>query len=134
MTERLARRAQKEIGIALYRACLLRLLPEVRFIRAEIDAEVEGFPDLLARSAEVLRAVLGEALGELPGWARPLRFADYFGIRHQRFRDQFEAMLADEGDKVVVNRKAGELAVSFGSDTSQVVSRDNQGENSASIR
>jgi hypothetical protein len=56
-------------------------------MRAQIDAEAEVFPDLLARSAEILRGVLGEALGELPEWARPLGFADYFGIRHRRFRD-----------------------------------------------
>ena len=55
VTERIARRAQKEIGTALYRAYLQRLIPEVRAMRAEIDAEAEGFPDLLARSAEMLR-------------------------------------------------------------------------------
>ena len=119
VTERLARRAQKEIGTALYRAYLQRLIPEVRAMRAEIDADAEGFPDLLARSADVLRAVLGEALGELPGWARPLGFADYFGIRHRRFRDQLEAMLADAEERVTVNRRAGELTVSFGGDTNQ---------------
>ncbi len=88
-------------------------------MRAEIDADAEGFPDLLARSAEVLRAVLGEALGELPDWARPLGFADYFGIRHRRFRDQLEAMLADAEERVAVNRRAGEFTVSFGGDTNQ---------------
>ena len=119
VTERLARRAHKEIGTALYRAYLQRLIPEVRAMRAEIDADAEGFPDLLARSSAVLRAVLEEALGELPAWARPLGFADYFGIRHRRFRDQLEAMLADAEDRVTVNRRAGELLVSFGGDTNQ---------------
>lgn len=119
VTERLARRAQKEIGTALYRAYLQRLIPEVRGMRAEIDAEAEGFPDLLARSAEILRAVLGEALGELPAWARPLSYGDYFGIRHRRFRDQLEAMLADSEDRVGVNRKSGELTIGFGGDTNQ---------------
>jgi hypothetical protein len=119
VTERLARRAQKEIGTALYRAYLQRLIPEVRAMRAEIDADVEGFPDLLARSADVLRAVLTEALGELPDWARPLSFGDYFGIRHRRFRDQLEAMLADAEDRVTVNRRSGELTVGFGGDTNQ---------------
>lgn len=119
VAERLARRAQKEIGTALYRAYLQHLLPQVRAMRAEIDAEAEGFPDLLACSAAVLRAVLGEALGALPGWARPLDFADYFGIRHRRFRDQLEAMLAEADERVTINRRAGELAVSFGGDTNQ---------------
>jgi len=119
VTERLARRAHKEIGTALYQAFLQRLIPEVRSMRAEIDADAERFPDLLARSSAVLRDVLREALGELPEWARPLGFADYFGIRHRRFRDQLEAMLADAEDRVVVNRRTGELTVSFGGDTNQ---------------
>jgi len=41
MTERIAGRAQKEIGTALYRAYLQRLIPEVSAMRADIDAETE---------------------------------------------------------------------------------------------
>src|SRR5260370_26130599 len=84
VTERMARRAQREIGTALYRAYLQRLIPDVRAMRADIDAEAEQFPDLLARSSEILHDVLAAALGEAPNWARPLSFADYFGIRHRR--------------------------------------------------
>ncbi|HEX5327708.1 MAG TPA: phospholipase D family protein [Acetobacteraceae bacterium] len=119
VTERIARRAQREIGTALYRAYLQRLIPEVRAMRAEIDAEAEHFPDLLARSSELLRGLLTEALGEPPAWACPLGFADYFGIRHRRFRDQLGDMLADAEDRVTVNRRTGELAISFGGDTNQ---------------
>jgi hypothetical protein len=119
VTERNARRAQNEIGTALYRAYLQGLIPEVRAMRAEIDAGREGFPDLLARSAAVLRGVLGEALGELPDWAKLLTYGDYFGIRHRRFRDQLGDMLRDADDRVAVNRAAGELTISFGGDTNQ---------------
>ncbi len=119
VTERIARRAQNEIGTALYRAYLQRLIPEVRAMRAEIDGEPEGFPDLLACSAAMLRGVLGEALGELPAWAKPLTFGDYFGIRHRRFRDQLGEMLRDADDRVVINRRAGELTIGFGGDTNQ---------------
>jgi hypothetical protein len=119
VTERLARRAQKDIGTSLYRAYLQRLLPAVREMRASIDAEADGFPDLLARSADILRAVLGEALGALPAWARPLGFNDYFGIRHRRFRDQLESMIGDGEDRVTINRRTGEVAVSFGGDNNQ---------------
>ncbi|MGH7068691.1 MAG: hypothetical protein ACREFO_01580 [Acetobacteraceae bacterium] len=119
VTERMARRTQKEIGTALYRAYLQRLIPEVRTMRAEIDAEADGFPDLLARSSEILRDLLHEALGELPVWARPLTFADYFGIRHRRFRDQLAEMLADADERVTVNRLSGDLTISFSGDTNQ---------------
>jgi hypothetical protein len=119
VTERIARRAQKEIGTALYRAYLQRLIPDVSAKRADIDAEADSFPDLLARSAEILRDLFGEALGTVPEWARPLSFADYFGIRHRRFRDQLADMLADAEERITVNRRAGELIISFGGDTNQ---------------
>ncbi len=119
VTERIARRAQKEIGTAFYRAYLQRLIPEVRAMRADIDAETEQFPDLLARSSEILRDLLGEALGEMPAWARTLSFADYFGIRHRRFRDQLADMLTDADERIAINRRAAELTISFGGDTNQ---------------
>jgi len=123
VTERLARRAHKEVGTALYRAYLQRLLPEVRAMRGRIDADdefgAEGFPDLLACSSAVLRGVLEEALGGLPEWACALTFNDYFGMRHRHFRDRLHAMLADAEDRVTVNRGSGEIAVSFGGDTNQ---------------
>jgi hypothetical protein len=119
VTERVARVAQREIGTALYRAYLQLLIPEVRTMRAAIDAEPAEFPDLLARSSEILRDILGQALGELPAWAQPLGFADYFGIRHRRFRDQLTDMLADADERVTINRRTGDLTISFGGDTNQ---------------
>jgi len=88
-------------------------------MRAEIDADSENFPDLLARSSEILRSVLSDAVGELPPWARSLSFSDYFGIRHRRFRDQLADMLGDGNDRVEVNRRLGELTIGFGGDTNQ---------------
>ena len=119
VTERIARLALREIGTALYRAYLQRLIPEVRAMRAEIDAEAAQFPDLLARSSEILRDILSGALGDTPLWARPLGFSDYFGIRHRRFRDQLADMLADPDERVTINRRGGEITISFGGDTNQ---------------
>jgi hypothetical protein len=67
----------------------------------------------------MLRDILGQALGDLRSWARPLGFADYFGIRHRRFRDQLTDMLADAEQRVAINRRSGELTISFGGDTNQ---------------
>jgi hypothetical protein len=119
VNERNARRAQNDIGTALYRAYLQRLIPAVRSMRAEIDAGPDDFPDLLALSSTVLRGVLAEALGELPDWAKPLTYGDYFGIRHRRFRDQLGEMLRDAEDRVAINRAAGELTIAFGGDIRQ---------------
>ena len=78
VTERIARRTQKEIGTALYRAYLQRLIPAVSAMRADIDAEAETFPDLLARSAEILRELLGEALDDGTGLGTPAQFRGLF--------------------------------------------------------
>ena len=83
------------------------------------DAEAAQFPDLLARSSEILRDLLGIALGDPPVWARPLGFSDYFGIRHRRFRDQLTDMLADPDERITINRRAGEITINFGGDTNQ---------------
>jgi hypothetical protein len=119
VTARIARLASREIGTALYRAYLQRLIPEIRGMRAEIDSEAAQFPDLLARSSAILRDTLGGALGAAPPWARPLGFEDYFGIRHRRFRDQLADMLVDADERVAVNRRAGEITITFGGDTNQ---------------
>ena len=58
-------------------------------------------------------------MGDPPAWARPLGFADYFGIRHRRFRDQLADMLAEPDERVTINRRAGEITISFGGDTNQ---------------
>src|SRR5262249_11235030 len=49
----------------------------------------------------------------------PLGFSDYFGIRHRRFRDQLTDMLADPHERGTINRRAGEITISFGGDTNQ---------------
>jgi len=119
VTERIARLTLREIGTALYRSYLQRLIPEIRAMRAEIDEEAAQFPDLFARSSVILRDIFGEALGEVPCWARPLDFTDYFGIRHRRFRDQLADMLADPDERITVNRRAREIMIGFGGDTNQ---------------
>jgi hypothetical protein len=119
VTERIARLTLREIGTALYRSYLQRLIPEIRAMRAEIDEEAAQFPDLFARSSVILRDIFGEALGEVPCWARPLDFTDYFGIRHRRFRDQLADMLAEPDERITVNRRAREIMIGFGGDTNQ---------------
>ena len=119
VTGQIARRVTKEIGTALFRAYLLRMIPQVRAMRASIDEGQPGFPDLLEASAGTLREIFGEYLGTTPAWARPLTFHDYFGIRHRKFSEQLAAMLAESEERVVVNRKAREISINFGGDTNQ---------------
>ncbi|MDQ2901315.1 MAG: phospholipase D family protein [Acidobacteriota bacterium] len=119
VTGQIARRVTKEIGTALFRAYLLRMIPKVRVMRASIDEGQPGFPDLLEASSETLRGIFEEYLGAAPGWARPLSFHDYFGIRHRKFSEQLATMLAESEDRLVVNRKSREISINFGGDTNQ---------------
>ncbi len=119
VTGQIARRVTKEIGTALFRQYLLRMIPEVRAMRASIDEGQPGFPDLLEASARTLREIFGEFLGTTPAWARPLSFHDYFGIRHRKFSEQLATMLAESEERVVVNRKTREISINFGGDTNQ---------------
>ena len=118
-------RAHRAEGPARDRNSTLQSLPsatppvEVRAMRATIDEEKEGFPDLLRSSSLILRTLLQVSLGSVPPWARPLSFDDYFGIRHRRFQDQLREMLEAADDRISVNRSGNELAISFGGDTNQ---------------
>lgn len=60
--------------------------------------------------------LFGEAAGAVPDWARPLGFADYFGIRQRRFRDQLTEMLGGAEGRISIDRHAGELTISIGGD------------------
>ena len=115
----MVRRITKEIGTSLYRAYLLRMIPRVREMRAEIDAGKPGFPDLFVASSETLRELFAEALGAVPEWARKLSFEENFGIRHRKFSEQLAQMLSEAEDRISVNRNSGEITINFGGDTNQ---------------
>ncbi len=119
ITGQIARRVTGEIGTGLFRAYLLRLMPQVQTMRAIIDEGRPGFPDLLEASSDILRELFEESLGSVPPWARRLSFHDYFGIRHRKFSEQLSVMLADSEERVLVNRKTREISINFGGDTNQ---------------
>ena len=119
ITGQIARRVTKEIGTNLFRAYLLRLMPRVQTMRASIDEEHAGFPDLFEASSETLLGLFEEYLGSTPSWARRLSFQDYFGIRHRKFSEQLSVMLAESEERVTVNRKTREISINFGGDTNQ---------------
>lgn len=62
MATQVARKITREIGTALCRAYLLRMLPKVHSMRAAINESQPGFPDLLTASGETLRELYEEAL------------------------------------------------------------------------
>ncbi|MDQ6699819.1 MAG: phospholipase D family protein [Acidobacteriota bacterium] len=119
ITGQIARRVTKEIGTGLFRAYLLRMMPRVQSMRAAIDQEDAGFPDLFEASSDTLRGLFEEHLGSIPSWARRLSFQDYFGIRHRKFSEQLSVMLAESEERVSVNRRTREISINFGGDTNQ---------------
>ncbi len=114
-----ARKITRDMGTALYRAYLLRMIPRVRAMRASIDAGETGFPDLLTASSETLRALFEEVLGSAPEFARRLTFHDNFSIRHRKFSEQLQQILAEAEGRYEVNRRTGEIIINFGGDTNQ---------------
>src|ERR1051326_7633142 len=112
----IARRVFKGMGTALFRRYLALMIPEVRTMRAAIDRNEPGFPDLLSASSRALREIFEESLGHPPEWARELSFRDYFGIRHRKFSEQLAAILAQSEDRVTIDRRAREVIVNLGGD------------------
>lgn len=80
MRSSVVRTVQKEIGTAFYREYLRRMLEIVPELLDEMaDDEVEGAPDILAVSSEIIRDILLEYTSQaLPEYVRTLTLEDYF--------------------------------------------------------
>ena len=80
MRSSVVRTVQKEIGTAIYREYLRRMLEIVPELLDEMaDDEVEGAPDILAVSSEIIRDILLEYTSQaLPEYVRTLTLEDYF--------------------------------------------------------
>ena len=89
-------------------------------MRAEIDAEAERFPDLLARSADAAArhprrgARRAAGLGEAARASPTISASAIAGSATSSPR-----CWRDADDRVTINRRAGELTISFGGDTNQ---------------
>ena len=71
---------QKNIGTALYREYLRRMLDLVPDLLEQFKDDDGHSPDILAASSEVLCALMTQyADTELPGYVRPLTVENYFG-------------------------------------------------------
>lgn len=95
---------KKDLGTALHREYLKRMLP---LIREELDEPV----DILELSSSVLTEIISEHLGspdDLPYWCRTVTMEEYGHGRHDRVRDELiqqwlhdPAAWSRRGDKVV---------------------------------
>lgn len=80
MRSSVVRTVQKEIGTAFYREYLRRMIEIVPELLEEMaDDTVEGAPDILSVSSEVIRDILTEYTSQtLPEYVRVLSLEDYF--------------------------------------------------------
>ena len=80
MRSSVVRTVQKEVGTAFYREYLRRMLEIVPGLLDEMaDDDVEGAPDILAVSSEIIRDILMEYTSQaLPEYVRTLTLEDYF--------------------------------------------------------
>lgn len=80
MQSSVVRTVQREIGTALYREYLRRMLPIVSDLLEELkDDRSEKAPDILARSSQVLLEIFSEHCErEIPDYIRLLSLEDYF--------------------------------------------------------
>ena len=89
-------------------------------MRADIDAEAEHFPDLLARSAEILRDAAGRSARRDAGLgtaARPSPTISASAIGGSEI--SLPTCSPTPRTASPINRRAGELTISFGGDTNQ---------------
>lgn len=80
MRSSVVRTVQKEIGTAFYREYLRRMLEIVPELLEEMtDDTIEGAPDILAVSSEIICDILTEYAGQaVPEYVRTLTLEDYF--------------------------------------------------------
>src|SRR5262249_9771819 len=118
-SKEIAHRAHANMGTALYRAYLRRLLPLVAPMRDQIAERPMARPDLIETSSKVLRDLIGERVGKIPDWMAPVSNADRLAMNDRPLLDQLADIAANHEERVLINRKAGEFTLNFGGDNVQ---------------
>jgi hypothetical protein len=118
-SKEIAHRAHSRIGTALYRAYLQRLLPLMPAMREQIAERPMAPPDLLEVSSEVLRDLTVGYLGNAPEWMTRVTNNERHAMNDRPLLDQLNDIAANHDDRIVINRRAGELTLNFGGDNVQ---------------
>ena len=119
MPEAPARAALSGVGTALYRTYLDRLVPRLPELTETLARDPHHPPDLLLVASEILSGLLAEALGAAPGWARPVEQDEIERLKDKPLLDLLEEILAQNSERVRINRPSGDLVVDFGGDHNQ---------------
>jgi hypothetical protein len=76
-------------------------------------------PDLLEVSSRLLRDLMADCLGNAPAWMTPVTNTERLAMNDRPLLDQLNDIAANHDDRMVINRRAGELTASFGGDNVQ---------------
>jgi hypothetical protein len=119
ISEAPARAALSGMGTALYRAYLDRLVPRLAELAEAIARDPHHPPDFLRASSQTLAGLLEEALGAAPAWARPVAQEEIERLKDKPLLDLLDDILAQNSERVRINRASGDLVVDFGGDHHQ---------------
>ncbi|MBV8359231.1 MAG: NgoFVII family restriction endonuclease [Deltaproteobacteria bacterium] len=118
-SKEIAHRAHSRIGTALYRAYLRRLLPLLPAMREQIAERPMSPPDLLEVSSQVLRELIVGCLGNRPEWMGLVTNNERLAMNDRPLLDQLNDIAANYDDRIMINRRTGELTLNFGGDNVQ---------------
>src|SRR5262249_19250523 len=116
MSEAPARAALSGVGTALYRAYLDRFVPRLAGLIEAIASDPDHPPDLLWVSSEMVSSLVAEVLDAEPEWARPVAQEEIKRLKDKPLLDLLEEILAQNSERVRIDRASGALVVDFGGD------------------
>ncbi|AEJ38754.1 NgoFVII restriction endonuclease [Sulfobacillus acidophilus TPY] len=113
--DRYTRQIQQQVGTALYRAYLGRVLPDLADLAPQWDNPEP--PDPYQTASSVLLEVLSEALGTTPPWARVLRLDDYLAAPDGHIRETLINLWQTRPQMFRIDRAAHQLVLEASSQT-----------------
>lgn len=112
------RRIQSDMGTALYREYLRRIIPVLsKMLESARDSRNEQAPDVLAVSSRILSTVIAEHCGcKIPRCMRVVKVSDYFGNQAyaKRSVDRLVSHWNSNPQSVKVSRPKNTLTIDFG--------------------
>ena len=118
-SKEIAHRAHANIGTELYRAYLTRLLPSILPMQEQIVARPMAPPDLIDASSRILRDLIAEHVKDVPEWMTPVTNSERLAMNDRPLLDQLNDIAASNEERIVINRRAGELTLTFAGDNVQ---------------
>jgi hypothetical protein len=112
-SKEIAHSAHANIGTALYRGYLQRLLPPIPKMREQIAERPMAPPDLIETSSDVLRSLIGEHLQAVPPWMTSVTNADRLAMNDRPLLDQLNDIAANHEEADQHQSERGRVSPEF---------------------